>query len=202
MPAPKYTAPRRYFTAQDARAAAPPTDRLLYLELLEVDTEDGVARFGFSASTDAADLEVWRGTLPGWESRVDRAALSDATLGQPQEGGVVEIPLSDQPQLTQVEVRNLATGGVTVYWIQTQGSDARSFRYRSFPDDAVAEGAVFGYLVAVADDDYEPTADAGAATHAHALVGGEIQVVAIASADGSVRTRRIGTDDYIVYAVS
>lgn len=192
----KTEAPRRYFTAQERHGEALPEDRLIALELLEVDVEAGVARFSVEMTVSSEDGEAWFATLPGWEGRVDPAELADAAIGRPVLDELT-IPLSDDPQLTQLEVRNFSTGAVGIYWVHTQGTDARTFRYLSFPDRAVGDSGFFGYLREVEVDDYEPTSEAAFATHAHALIENEVVVVPLAEA--TVRMRRVGEDTYVIY---
>lgn len=59
---------------------------------------------------------------------------------------------------------------------------------------------VFGYLIEVEPDSYEPTADFNAATHVHALdpIADEIVVAAIGVDTEGVRTYRIGADSYAI----
>lgn len=192
----KTEAPRRYFTAQERHGEELPEDRLIALELLEVDVEAGVVRFSVDMTVSSEDGEAWFATLPGWEGRIDPAELADAAIGKPLMDELT-IPLSEDPQLTQLEVRNFSTGAVELYWVHTQGNDARTFKYRSFPDGAVGDAAVSGFLRAVAEDDYEPVADAAIATHAHALIENDVVVVPLAEA--TVKMRLVGEDTYVIY---
>lgn len=62
---------------------------------------------------------------------------------------------------------------------------------------------VFGYLVEVGPDDYEPTGDLSIATHLHVLdeVANEIIVAPIGTDPGGVRTVKIGEDTYMLAGV-
>lgn len=134
MPELLHTPRRRYFTSRKLADTAPePTDRLLFLELLEVDTVDGVARFSYELADPASEL--WVGRSVGFESRASvRAEARQAALGGIVDGGQLEIPLSDDPQVTQLEVRFADPAAVTVYRVITRGSDARTFHYREEGD--------------------------------------------------------------------
>jgi hypothetical protein len=193
---------QRYFISRDAHEEALPEARILYLELDEIDKEAGVARFSYEILPEGAWGEVWAGTVRGWESRLDPEVLANHAFGNLYRYGVLEIPLSEDPQVTQLEVRDMVSGEVAVYWIQTIGFDHRNFRYESFPAGAVGVETIYGYHRAVGVDDYEPVPGIADATHAHALVGNEIRVVPIQRVDGSVRMGfRSDSDTYIIYGI-
>lgn len=140
MPAPKYTVRRRYFTERDPHGDPLPDERLLYLELLEIDEGAGVARFAYEIA--APDGELWLATVEGFESRSDVVAEAiDEAAGSLVQGGTLSIALSEKPQLTQIEVRSADLTRVTVYRVTTQGDDARGFRYRTELDPAAALSA-------------------------------------------------------------
>lgn len=139
MPSPKYTTPKRYFVARE-RDAIVPTDRLLYLELDEIDTDAGVARFSYELADP--DAELWVATVQGWESRDEvRARVRSHAFASWLEGGVLTIPLTAEPKVTQIEVRRADLSVSVIYRITTQGMDARTFRYRTESDASEAEVA-------------------------------------------------------------
>lgn len=59
---------------------------------------------------------------------------------------------------------------------------------------------VYGYLVQVGANDFEPTADPGSATHVHVLdaEANEIVVAPLGTEPGGVRMFRIGSDSYAI----
>lgn len=137
---PKYETRHRYFTAHELHGRPLSADRLLYLELLEVDSGDGVARFRFALNVPAG--EVWGATVKGWESRPEvQDAVREAAVAAWVRGDTLTIPLSAEPQVTQLEVRSPDLTQATVYRITTQGTDPRAFRYRTETDPGAAVDA-------------------------------------------------------------
>lgn len=194
--APKYETRRRYFTAQDAHGAAPPADRLLHLELLEVDMAAGVARFAFELADPAGEL--WLATERGFASRpeVVERLRDEAPIARPPAGGVLTIPLSADPQVTQIEVRSPALDKVTVYRIHTIGADPREYRYHTESDPGAAvpiehmrwqevEGDP-GVFAPVADGDADWVVDGG-------------ELVLASEPDGTAGTIRRRDDDTIIF---
>lgn len=184
MPYPKYTTPKRYFVARE-RDAIVPTNRLLYLELDEIDTDAVVARFRYELADP--DAELWVATVKGWVSRDEvQEAVKEATALMPTvTGGVLSIPLSQDPQVTQIEVRRLDDGSVTPYRVLTQGMDPRTFRYETLAEgDAIPWSWVRWEAVEGEEGVYQPVLGGGDVDW---IVDGE-DVVLATEPDGSVRT--------------
>ncbi len=121
---------RRYFTQRELHGEELPADRLLVLELLEVDTAASEARFEFTLAV--TEGELWAATVLGFESRpAVRAEVREAVVARWISGNILTVPLSAHPQLTQVEVRSPDLRQASVYRITTIGADPRNFRYRT-----------------------------------------------------------------------
>lgn len=195
MPAPKYTVRWRYFTERDPHEDPLPDERLLYLELLEIDEEAGVARFAYEIA--APDGELWLATVKGWASRDEvQEAVKEATAFMPTvTGGVLSIPLSADPQVTQIEVRRLDDGSVTPYRVLTQGMDPRTFRYETLSEgDAIPWSWVRWEAVEGEEGVYQPVLGGGDVDW---IVDGEDIVLAM-EPDGSVRTLARQDDNTLV----
>lgn len=126
----------RYLIAHD-RYEPPPSNRLLYLELVSWSptTKEAVYRV---ATTEGA--EVWLGVVDGFASRgeVHEAAIQ-STIVNVLEGDTFTLSLDGTPRVVQLEVRRPATGATTTYRIMVTDQGPTGARYERVRE---AEGAV------------------------------------------------------------
>lgn len=166
----------------------PDRNRPLYLELREIDRTNNVARFDFSL--DSGSREMWLAREPGYMH--DSAVLDKinaAIVGTMHLPDVIEIPLSEDPQTTKIEVWDADLNEGMAYLIQTKGIHPDQFQY--IINAELSAGLVRGYLVEESTEVYRLSDDESLATHEFGLttVGGNlVHVVTKGSDTNGLRT--------------